>query len=540
MTSVGEYIDSLRDSSSSTQRKVLAQKFCTGWTGSPSDAIAELTQGLEDESESVRIGVLLAAALLVSDEITLREFQDMARMASGDWSGKVKRFGLSAAFSELWTQFPQALCVLFENSPEPALSKTLLVGLATVIGKSGYEDLADVAVGLIESNIDTLEPEVQEGMITLLNSFGLPRPESALKVIRLQVDQGKTRSFHVIREVLDRRFGKSFPSETREDLLERMNTAERTRSQVVSKLLVRGRSKTTFQEVTVSSMLHWINVRHLPFNYGANPYRGCQHACLYCSARNTHEYLGCSPDDFEHFIMVKVNAPQALARQLRSPRWQSRRNRLVNLGSVTDPYQPCELKFGITREMLKVFREFNTPVTLATKSDLVLRDLDLIAEMAKSGLLSVQFTIHTLDEELAKVLEKGAKPVRKRLQAIETLKKEGITVGVLMIPIIPLVNDSQEELTAVAVTLHDLGVDYVIPDLLNLRGDVRQRLLPELEKRFPGIQQEFQSIYTAGRNDEYANKAYAKQFFDFMMKDLLKRLDLRNYDRMVKGKWDNP
>jgi DNA repair photolyase len=177
------------------------------------------------------------------------------------------------------------------------------------------------------------------------------------------------------------------------------------------------------------------------FDASVNPYRGCGHACSYCFARPTHEYLGFSAGlDFETKILVKHDAPALLRKELSSPRWKPT---TLALSGVTDAYQPVERKLGITRRVLEVLAEFRNPVAVVTKSWTVTRDADLLAELASHGAASVMVSLTSLDHELQRKMEPRAASPRRRLAAIEALAKAGVPVGVLVAPIVPGLTDHE-------------------------------------------------------------------------------------------------
>jgi len=177
------------------------------------------------------------------------------------------------------------------------------------------------------------------------------------------------------------------------------------------------------------------------FQAGLNPYRGCEHGCIYCYARPFHEYLGFSAGlDFESKIMVKKDAPELLRQELSSPKW---RPQVIFLSGVTDCYQPVERKLKLTRRCLEVLAEFRNPVFIVTKNRLVTRDLDLLAELARHGAVSVWLSITTLDFELRKVMEPRTSPPAARLAAIRELADAGIPAGVNVAPIIPGLTDHE-------------------------------------------------------------------------------------------------
>ena len=181
----------------------------------------------------------------------------------------------------------------------------------------------------------------------------------------------------------------------------------------------------------------------VPFSVSINPYRGCEHGCVYCFARPTHAYLDLSPGlDFETRLIAKPDAPVLLRKEL------ARRNYVcqpIALGSNTDPYQPVERAHCITRQVLEVLLEHRHPVAIITKSSMVERDIDILAKMARDNLVQVMVSICTLDKHLARVMEPRASTPQRRLQTIARLREAGIPVGVLVAPIIPVLNDPEIE-----------------------------------------------------------------------------------------------
>jgi len=189
------------------------------------------------------------------------------------------------------------------------------------------------------------------------------------------------------------------------------------------------------------SIIAWNDSPDLGFNASLNPYRGCEHGCVYCYARPTHEYLGFSSGlDFETKIMVKENAAQLLRAELESPKWQPQ---IIVMSGNTDCYQPVERKLKITRACLEVLAEFRNPVSLITKNALVTRDIDMLADLARHHAASVCLSITSLDPELRRVMEPRTSPAAARLGAIRQLAAAGIRVSVNVAPIIPGLNDHE-------------------------------------------------------------------------------------------------
>jgi DNA repair photolyase len=188
----------------------------------------------------------------------------------------------------------------------------------------------------------------------------------------------------------------------------------------------------------------------VPFDRSINPYRGCEHGCIYCFARPTHAYLGLSPGlDFETRILFKPDAAKLLVAELASPKY---RCDVVAMGTNTDPYQPVERDLKITRSILKVLSEFNNPVGIVTKNHLITRDIDILADMARRNLAEVFLSVTTLDKTLARDMEPRASAPHRRLEAIRALSAAGIPTGVMTAPMIPGLNDHEMEAILEAAT----------------------------------------------------------------------------------------
>jgi DNA repair photolyase len=200
---------------------------------------------------------------------------------------------------------------------------------------------------------------------------------------------------------------------------------------------------TTITNERARSILTRNDSPDIPFDQSLNPYRGCEHGCIYCYARPSHAYLNLSPGlDFETKIYAKSNAADLLREELGRP---SYRPKVIVLGSNTDPYQPIERRLGLTSQILQVLNEFNHPVAITTKSASVLKDLDLLSHMASRKLLRVFISVGTLDRHIARTLEPRASTPAARIDAMHTLAAAGIPVGVLVAPVVPALTDHDLE-----------------------------------------------------------------------------------------------
>ncbi|MGH8600366.1 MAG: PA0069 family radical SAM protein, partial [Burkholderiales bacterium] len=219
----------------------------------------------------------------------------------------------------------------------------------------------------------------------------------------------------------------------------------------------------------------------IPFAQSINPYQGCEHGCIYCYARPTHAYFNLSPGlDFETRLFAKVNAAQLLREELAQPRY---RCDVISLGANTDPYQPAEHKWKITRQVLEVLSDCDHPVGIVTKNALVERDIDLLAPMAAKRLMNVFISINNLDHELARRLEPRCTAPQRRLQAIRALTDAGIPVGVIVAPVIPFLTDDRIE--AVLEAAWAAGARQASYTVLRLPYEVKDLFRNWLEVHYP-------------------------------------------------------
>ncbi|HKJ25476.1 MAG TPA: PA0069 family radical SAM protein [Myxococcota bacterium] len=243
------------------------------------------------------------------------------------------------------------------------------------------------------------------------------------------------------------------------------------------------------------------------FDASVNPYRGCSHACPYCFARPFHEYLGWSAGlDFETKILFKPEAPALLRRKLASPSW---RPRTLALSGVTDCYQPAERGLRITRGCLAVLAEFRNPATIVTKGWGVVRDVDLLAELAAHDAASVLISVTSLDRDFQRVMEPGASPPAKRLEAIETLARAGVPVGVLVAPVVPAIND--HEIPRILEAVASAGAGWASKVMLRLPHGVGPLFEEWLERHFPERRKKVLSKVRSMRGGELYDARYGKR-----------------------------
>lgn len=271
---------------------------------------------------------------------------------------------------------------------------------------------------------------------------------------------------------------------------------------------VRARAGVEYFRLESRSALNRESSGKMPFVWTMNPYRGCEFGCSYCYARYTHEFMELREGrDFERKIFAKVNAPELLRAELCRARDQGLP---IALGTATDPYQPAEKSFEITRGLLKVFGEFEgLEFSITTKgAELILRDLDLLKRISQRHRFSVHMTVTTTNEHLARLLEPKAPPPARRLETVARLAAEGVRVGVSAMPILPALTDSGESLEALARAAKEAGVQFLYGNVLFLMPSAMRQFMPFLEREFPGLVKRYRKLYarSAYLSGEYKDR----------------------------------
>jgi DNA repair photolyase len=254
---------------------------------------------------------------------------------------------------------------------------------------------------------------------------------------------------------------------------------------------------TRFYEVRAKSALNRVPDRsRMPFRWTINPYRGCSHACAYCFARPTHTYLDFNAGrDFEREIVVKVNVPEVLRVELARPSWKGEH---IAMGTNTDPYQWVEGRYKLMRGIWEALRDARNECSVLTKSPLLLRDLDLIGEVAEVAPISANFSVPTIDEKAWRASEPHTPNPRARLEAVAELNRAGIPTGVLVAPLMPGINDDPHQVEEILALAGEAGATHISGIALHLRGEVRSVFMEWLCSYRPDLVEHYEELYGRG------------------------------------------
>lgn len=267
------------------------------------------------------------------------------------------------------------------------------------------------------------------------------------------------------------------------------------------------------------------------YGWDLNIYRGCAHKCQYCFAQYFHKYLDEDKRFFEN-IYIKTNVAEHLERQLSSPRWK---REAINIGGVTDSYQPCEKKYELMPEILRMMIKYKNPIIISTKSKLILRDYDLIAELAEVAPVNIASTIVTAYQQISKKIEPGAFTPDQRFEMLKAFSLTKASTGLHMMPMLPFLTDDEANLDKLLAMGKDAGVNYVLPSTLRLRGDTRKTYFAFIKREYPGLYADMLALYKRGGLDQ----EYRKQTYERLNRYIHKYGISREYRKVMERRKPN-
>ena len=247
------------------------------------------------------------------------------------------------------------------------------------------------------------------------------------------------------------------------------------------------------QDIQCKSLLNRVDIPHFPFRWTINPYRGCRHACTYCYARPTHEFWGMDAGkEFEQRVFAKVNAPEVLRQELARPKWQGE---AIAMGTASDPYEPAEAQYALTRRILQVLAQFQNPVSITTKGVLVRRDVDVLQQLHGVAEAQVVFSVGTLDEKVWQQTEPGTPHPQARLEAMQFLVESGVPAGVMMAPLLPGLSDGWESINTVVAAAAQHKARFLSANLLFLKPGSKEWFMPFLREAYPHLAPAYAKLY---------------------------------------------
>ena len=275
------------------------------------------------------------------------------------------------------------------------------------------------------------------------------------------------------------------------------------------------------QEINCKTLLNKVTVPDYAFSWTLNPYRGCRYACRYCYARSTHEIGGVDLSaEFDLKVFAKVNAPEVLREELRRPKWQGDP---IAIGTASDPYEPAEAHYQLTRKIIKILTEFQNPASINTKGVLVKRDVDVLWDLYQVADVQVVFSVGSVDESVWRTTEPSAPNPMERLEAMQFLVENGIPAGVMMAPLMPGISDSSDSIEAVVEAAAQHKARFISGSMLALKPGTKEWFAPLIRQSYPYL--------VTGYNKLFGGKTYVPRDYSKQVLDLVES---------ARRKWDLP
>lgn len=508
----------IRERRDMTGVRMAAGAVRTRYQSDPEAVVSALASWTEDPDAYVRIAAGIAlGTITVRNADVLATVMPMVERLANDRDPEVRHQGAVGALELVWLYHYDEIWIVIEDWIErkndlvrKAAIETMgrIVKDAKIVKPSTLKQFIERGMGIIDRLILTGSPDLRSCLAATVNEFGTKAPDLISPWVKEWAYRSDLNSLMLVQEVFALPFGNHCPGIARDRVLARVAEMEDEMVRRISDWLRTGKGRVEYFTLLVDRILAPAPAPSLPFGHWADPYRGCQFRCEFCATRSLSEYAGETEEDLVRRVVVVANAAEKLREELESEEWGRTANRIVRIGWNSDPYQPAEEKFQITRELLKVCLEKENPVVVQTRSETVLRDLDVLEKLAEKDLVNVHLTFATPIEGIRKKLELGVASVTERLRCIGMLAKKRVPVGLVLSPIIPQLTDHLEPLEELIRRAAAAGASFVIPEVLHLGGAAGPKIRHFLASFIPALVKKYEDLYANGRDadPEYVRK----------------------------------
>jgi len=520
--------------------RMVAGGVRTRYMTNPDRVVTSLSNWVEHPNEHVRIAAGLSlGTITVRNPDALTTVMPLVERLANDQSHYVRTHGAVGALELVWLYHYDTMWLVIEDWIERKNDLVRRVAIETmgsivkgakINRPSTLKQFIERGMGIIDHLILNANPDLRSTLAPTVNEFGMKGRDLISPWVKEWANRSNLNSLSLARDVLELPFGDSCRGIDKGQILGRVADIEAEMVRRVSGWLRSGLGRMEYFTIIVDHLL--IEATGQPYGFWADPYRGCQFRCEFCGTRSLAEYAGDTEDEFFRRVVVVANAADTLTKELEAPGWAENPNRIVRIGVESDPYQPSEDKFQITREMLKVLLEHETPTILQTRSETILRDLDVLERMGQKGLVNVLITLPTPIEGIRKKVEIGVPSVTARLRCIAMLAKKGIPVGLVISPIMPQLTDHPEALEEVIRRAAEAGAAFVIPEVLDLSGTAGPKVRFFLESFIPALLPKYEVTFKDGCHPD---EAYVKRITEEVVPRLAEKYGANRTGMMLTG-----
>lgn len=508
----------------------------------PRRALTELATWSEHPEACVRIASGVGYGVAgTRDRNLLAEVLPYVERLANDHESSVREHGAQAALEQLWLAHTDAMSSVIE---EWATAKNDLVREVVVrtIGRvatggqirrpSILRRFIERGLALVDQLVDAATPELRTALAEAVDEIGSFAPELATPYVLEWADRESLETLRLVKLIGRMPFGgacEGLDLESVETRLQARSDVERTE---LATLVRAGVGRVDYLPILGQSFLTDRTNPHMPWAHAADPYQGCQLRCEFCHARDASEWSA-DGEEFVRRITVVRNAADLLTSELMRPELSPRDEHVLGMGVASDPYQPAEERFEVTRDLLKVCLELEHPVVIQTRQELILRDVDILEQLAERGLVNVLISMQTAIEGIRNKVELGASTISERFRTIRMLSKLGVPVGLLLSPIMPNLTDDEGILEEVIRRAGEAGAQWVVPQVLDLRGSARAKVRVFLDNYISTLVDGYTELYSKGRRRGLAEQAYIDRITKELVPELAARHGVDDTSRVI-------
>jgi len=461
---------------------------------------------------------------------------------ANDHDLEVREHGAEAALEQLWLMHTDAVYDVMDHWVEnknDAVRGVVVRTIARVaIGgqirrPSVLRQFIERGLSLYDRLVPDAAPEIRSSLAFALDDMGCLAPELVTPFVLEWSGREDAGALRLVVELAKMPFGGTCEGLEIAEVKKRLARMQGRELKRGADWVRRGIGGIDYVNVFGQELLHERTAAHIPWVHVADPYRGCQLRCEFCNARSVNEWVGQSEDTFRRRVTIVRNAAELLAKELSEERFEPRDQHAIVIGMGSDPYQPAEERFDLTRELLKVCLQLEHPVIIQTRQELVLRDVDILEKLAEQGLVNVMIAIQTAIEGIRNKIELGTATVNERFRTIRMLSKSQVPVGLMLGPIMPDLTDDAGILEDTIRRAGDAGAQWVVSQVLNLHGSARVKTKLFLDSFIATLIPRYEELYSKSPGGRKCDQEYVDRLCKQLIPELAAKHGVNDLSRMI-------
>ena len=509
----------------------------------PKGTLATVASWSTHPNATVRIAAGVAYGVIGQrDRDSLQAILPAVEALARDEDPRVRAEGAQAALEQLWIAHADAITNLVQTwaTEKNDLVKEMVVNTIASVATGGQIGRPSLLRRFIERGLKVFDvmavsatAPLRRSMAFAIDEIGSLAPDLVVPAVERWATSTEPRVVRLVATVLALPVGGLCEGVDRAGVETRLRAIDADVVKNNAELTRRGLGEVKSLSMMAQEFLLPQPSDHLPWTHVADPYRGCELRCEFCNARTASEFDGEDERDFARTVTVVQNAASLLALELDRDDMTDRANRVLGLGVTSDPYQPAESRFEVTRDVLKTCLAKEHPVVVQTRQDLILRDADVLAALAERGLVNVMISLQCPVEGIRGKIELGTSNVAARMRTMRMLASHGVPVGLLLSPIMPGLTDDPRMIEETIRRAADAGAQWVVPEVLNLHGSARIRVKMFLDSTVPTLVARYRELYTAGERTGDPDPEYARRITEELVPRLAAKHGAANHERML-------